>query len=144
MAVVIIGCKIALTFASLTPRVKIAPMLRRPFSCSLASPLLALIKRISESFSLASALKSAVAACSWRPSFDMILPIGHMIKVIKGTALNMIAAIFQSIKNKMIIEPTNWIKPVTKLGNCEVTSSLITEVSLTSRELLSPDLWSSK
>jgi len=37
----------------------------------------------------------------------MILPIGSMIKAIKGTALNMIAAIFQSIQNKIAMEPIN-------------------------------------
>ena len=63
-----------------------------------------------------------------------------MIKAMMGTAKNIIAAIFQSMTNRMIIDPTSWIAPVIKFGNWVATKSLMTVVSLTNRELLSPDL----
>ena len=140
ITIVMIGCNIASTFASLIPKLKILLINEPPLFFSNSSPLLDLIRRISDNFSLASALKSAVAACNCRPKRDIIRPIGIIINAMIGTAKNIIAAIFQSITNRIIIDPTNWIAPVIKLGNCVATKSLITVVSFTSRELLSPDL----
>ena len=144
ISVVIIGCKIASTRASITPMLKILLIIFFPLCSSNFSPLLDLISRTSANFSLTSPLNSAVAACSLRPSRAIIRPTGKRIKMTIGTIVKIKTAICQSITKRIIKEKSSWMAPVIKLGNCEAIRSLITPVSLTRRELVSPALFSSK
>ena len=100
--------------------------------------------RISARVSCDPPLKSAIASCVPRPTFDPKIITGVTNNAVTGTAINIQIAMCQSVVNIKTTAPTIEIMLVRKLGSVFATNVFTCDVSFVKREVVSPDFTLSK